>query len=202
MTRGVPFTTAEIHAHGRQLSYAADWLLRGYNLEQTRVADAVADTGMRPDLLLRCENMHTLIEGWIMQDGRAVIRCHQAQVSPEWAQELTFTNGANRSPRFAAAAGLEWLGRVDAPRDPKPQTVGFVWGSAQDSPVSALVASCRCAQRWPYWFGPAGLWTLLHGNTATRLDLPLPEACDCYECTVSERHAKTRDVPEGSRPVS
>lgn len=194
MTRGVPFTTAEIHAHGRQLSHAGDWLLRGYDPEQTRAADAVADTGMRPDLLLRCENMHILVEGWVMPDDRAVIRCHQAQISPEWAQELTFANGANRSPRFAAAAGVQWLGRIDPPDAPKPRTVGFVWESAQDSPVSALLASCRCAQRWPYWFGPTGLWALLHGGTPTRLDLPLPEACDCYECTVSERHAETRDV--------
>lgn len=201
MTRGVPFTTAEIHAHGRQLSHAGDWLLRGYDPEQTRAADAVADTGMRPDLLLRCENMHILVEGWIMPDDRAVIRCHQAQISPEWAQELTFANGANRSPRFAAAAGVEWLGRVDPPEDPKPRTVGFVWKRPQDSPVMALPASCRCAQRWPYWFAPAGLWTLLHGEAPTRSDLPLPEACDCYECTVSERHAGTRDAPEDVPPV-
>ncbi len=199
--RGVLWTTREIHAIGWQLDLSGDWLLRGFDPAQTGVADAVAETGMVPDLIVRCENGHPLVEGWIMQDARGVIRLHQARVSQEWAEELTFANGANRSPRFAAASGMTWMGRLDPPDDPKPRTVGFVWESPQDSPVLALPASCRCAQRWPYWFSPTGLWEALHNDEQATISVPIPDPCDCYECTVSERHAGTRDVPEGAPPV-
>lgn len=167
---------------------------------QTDMADKVASVWATPDLLLRCENMHTLVEGWNMPDGRAVVRLHQARVSQQWADELTVGDGAapgaNRSPRFAAAAGLTWLGR------PIPATVGFVWdGQPRDNNggVAFLLASCPCAQRWPYWFQCERLWEVLTNTaTPTAVDLPLPDPCDCYECTVSERHTGTRDVPEDS----
>lgn len=179
------FPTAEVHARAWQLQWSGDWLLKGYDPQQTAVADAVAETGMVPDLTVCCEKGHVLAEGWLMPDGRGVVRVHQAGVSQDWAAELTSENGANRSSRFAAASGVKWVGRADPPDDPKPTTVGFVWQTPGDSPVSALPASCRCAQRWPFWLGPTGLWEELHRGQLVRLVLPVPDRCDCAECALA-----------------
>lgn len=190
---GVPMTTAHMHQPngGRVLEAAGTWLTRGLDPVQTGIADAVAAAGMRPDLLLRCENMHTLIEGWNMPDDRTVVRCHQTGVSRQWDGELSAGGqtapGANRSPRFAAAAGLPWLGGQI------PATVGFVWDGQprHNNGVAFLLASCPCAQRWPYWFQAEMLWQALTATaTPTAIGLPLPDPCDCHECVVSERHAQ------------
>ena len=183
---GITVSTTELHKNGRYpLEWSQEWL-QAYDPTQTAVADAVADTGMVPDVLVRCENGHTLVEGWVMPDGRGVLRCHQTQVSQEWRSQLTFENRAYYSPRYAAAAGLEWLGRTERPEHPTPATVGFV---VDESPGPEwIIVSCRCAQRWPFWISHYRLRQLLRDGTTHRIDLPIPEPCDCADCE-AERHA-------------